>query len=121
VGWRNAEASERYGMLRRMLWIRTGEIASSLEVMRRILEDLPDTPLMVKRGRAGRGEGFGRCESAEGELCCHVALEKGQVVLASFSLPHELNRSASRVLEGHRLDEADILSLAWGTGLWPKA
>jgi hypothetical protein len=31
----------------------------------------------------------------------------------SFSLPHELNRSAARIMEGGRLDQADLLSILW--------
>ncbi len=113
VEWESAAAPEGAGILRRMLAIRAGEVASSLQVMRRIVAELPDTPLLVKRGRGGRGEGFGRCEGPDGEVCCHVALEKGRVSFITFSLPHELNRSAARVMEGCRLDEADILSLLW--------
>jgi Ni,Fe-hydrogenase III large subunit len=113
VEWEGAPAPEGAGILRRMLAIRAGEVASSLQVARRILAEVPDTPLLVKRGRGGRGEGFGRCEGPEGEVCCHVALEKGRVCFVSFSLPHELNRSAAHVVEGCRLDEADILSILW--------
>ncbi len=113
VEWESAAAPEGAGILRRMLAIRAGEVASSLQVVRRILAEVPDPPLLVKRGRGGRGEGFGRCEGPDGEVCCHVALEKGRVSFISFSLPHELNRSAARIMEGCRLDEADILSLLW--------
>jgi len=113
VAWEGTDAPEGAGMFRRLLALKAGEVASSLEVARRILEDLPDDPLLVKRGRGGRGEGFGRCEGPEGETCCHVALEKGQISYVAFSLPRELNRSAARVLEGRLLDEADILSLLW--------
>ncbi len=113
VAWEGAEAPKDAGMFRRMLALKAGEVASSLGTVQRILEDLPDGPLQVKRGRGGRGEGFGRCEGPEGETCCHLALEKGQISYVAFSLPRELNRTAARVLEGCRLDEADILSLMW--------
>jgi len=113
VEWENVAAPEGAGIFRRMLAVRAGEVTSSLEVVRRFLADLPDTPLLVKRGRGGRGEGFGRCEGPEGAVCCHVALEKGRISFISFSLPQELNRSAARIMEGCRLDEADILSMLW--------
>jgi Ni,Fe-hydrogenase III large subunit len=113
VDWESAAAPEGAGMMRRMLAVKAGEVASSLRVMRRLLAEVPDPPLLVKRGRGGRGEGFGRCEGPGGEVCCHVALEKGRVSYICFSQPHELNRSAARILEGCRLDEADILSMLW--------
>lgn len=115
LGWKGARPPGRGGMLRRMVRIRVEEIRSSLETARRILESPPDGPLLVKRGRGGRGEGFGRCEGPEGEVCCHVILAKGQVAYLAFSFPGELNRSASRCLVGAWLDEADILSLLWET------
>ena len=113
VAWEGAAAPEGAGMLRRMLAVKAGEVSSSLDVMRRILGDFPDGPLLVKRGRGGRGEGFGRCEGPEGEACCHLALEKGRISYVAFSLPQELNRTAARILAGCRLDEVDILSLLW--------
>jgi len=113
VEWKIAAAPPDSGMLRRLLDVRAGEISSSLEVVLRILRDPLQPPLLVKRGRGGRGEGFGRCESPEGEVCCHVVLEKGRISFVAFSLPHELNRSAASVLEGCRLDALPVLSLAW--------
>lgn len=113
VGWESASPPEGAGILRRMLAIRAGEVASSLDIARRVLASPPDTPLLAKRGRRGRGEGFGRCEGPDGEVCCHLALVKGQVSFVAFSLPHELNRSAARVLEGCRLDEAGLVFLPW--------
>lgn len=113
LGWEAAAPPGGRGMLRRLLAVRCAEISSSLEVALRILRDPPTAPLLVKRGRGGRGEGFGRCEGPEGEVCCHAVLEKGRISFLSFSLPHELNRSAARVLEGCRLDALPLLSLAW--------
>jgi Ni,Fe-hydrogenase III large subunit len=113
AGWESDDAAADAGMLRRMLAIRATDVTSSLGLMERILGDPPDTPLLVKRGRGGRGEGFGRCEGPEGETCCHVALEKGRIDYMSFSLPRELNRSASRILAGCRLDEMEMLSMLW--------
>jgi Ni,Fe-hydrogenase III large subunit len=102
------------GILKRMVIIRTAEVRWSLEIARCILENLPEGSLLVKRGRGGRGEGFGRCEGLEGQVCCHVVLDKGRVSYLAFSLPRELNRSASRSLIGAWLDEVDIISLLWG-------
>ena len=102
-------------MLRRLLAIRAGEAASSLELAQRVLAEPLEAPLLTKRGRGGKGEGFGRCEGPDGEVCCHVLLDKGRVNCAAFSLPRELNRSAARVLAGCRLDEAAVLSLLWGS------
>jgi len=113
AGWESGPVPRDTGIVRRMLMVRAGEVASSLKVMQRILEDSPGAPLAVKRGRGGRGEGFGRCEGPEGETCCHVALVKGRISFVSFSLPHEINRSAARILEGCRLDEMEILSMFW--------
>jgi Ni,Fe-hydrogenase III large subunit len=121
VVWESAVVPSGAGMLRRMLALRTREVTSSLEVVQRILAEPPDAPLLVKRGRGGRGEGFGRCEGPQGEVCCHLALEKGQVSFIAFSLPHELNRSAARILAGRRLDEAGILSLLWEPRPSPRA
>lgn len=114
VGWEMAVAPPGGGMLGRLLRVKASETGSALRVSRRILEDLPPTALLAKRGRGGRGEGFGRCEGPEGEVCCHVILERGQVAFLSFSLPRELNRSAARRLAGSSMDEWDILSLLWG-------
>ncbi len=114
-GWESGGALESGGLLRRMLSIRAADVTSSLAVMQRILEFPPDAPLLVKRGRGGRGEGFGRCEGLEGETCCHVALEKGRISFVFFSLPGEVNRSAARILEGCRLDEVEAISLLWET------
>jgi len=113
AGWESGGIPEGAGMLRRMLTLRAGEVASSLDVMQRILEDPPGAPLAVKRGRGGRGEGFGRCEGPEGETCCHVALVKGRISFVFFSRPREVNRSAARILEGCRLDEMEALSMLW--------
>jgi Ni,Fe-hydrogenase III large subunit len=113
AAWESGGIPGATGIMRRMLAVRAAEISSSLEVMQRILGEPPDTPLLVKRGRGGRGEGFGRCEGPEGETCCHVALEKGRISFISFSRPRELNRSAARILEGCRLDEMEILSMLW--------
>jgi Ni,Fe-hydrogenase III large subunit len=116
AGWEDIAIPESSGYLCRMLALKAGEVGSSLRVMRRILGDLPEPPLLIKRGRGGRGEGFGRCEGPEGEICCHVATEKGRISYAAFSLPWELNRSAARCLAGIWLDEAEILSFLWRTG-----
>ncbi|MBN2026188.1 MAG: hypothetical protein JW854_05455 [Actinobacteria bacterium] len=113
AGWEGSPVPRDGNIMRRMLALRAGEVSSSLGVMQRILDDPPATPLVVKRGRGGRGEGFGRCEGPEGETCCHVALAKGRISFASFSLPREINRSAARILEGCRLDEVEILSMFW--------
>jgi Ni,Fe-hydrogenase III large subunit len=98
-----------------MVAVRACEISSSLVVARRILSDLPGGKLLVKRGRGGKGEGFGRCEGPEGEVCCHLSTGKGRVGGMALSLPHELNRSAARFLEGAWMDEVDVLSLVWAT------
>lgn len=111
--WRMEIPPERGGLLGRMLAIKAGEIASSLAMAGRILEDMPEGELRVERGRGGNGRGFGRCEGPGGELCCHLALEKGRVAYMAMSLPGELNRSASAFLEGSWLDEMEVLSLLW--------
>lgn len=113
AGWTGAVKPEARGTLKRMVETRVLEASSSIDVARRLLENLPPGNLAVKRGRGGRGEGFGRCEGPEGEVCCHLTLERGRVSAIAMSLPLELNRSSSRVLEGAWLDEADILSLLW--------
>jgi len=113
AGWDSGGTPESGGLLHRVLVIRAADATSSLAIMQRILACPPDAPLMVKRGRGGRGEGFGRCEGPEGETCCHVAMEKGRVTFVSFSRPCEVNRSAARVLEGCRLDEIEALSMLW--------
>ena len=115
VGWESVAVPDGAGALHRMLALRVGEVGSSLGVMRRILSDPPEPPLLVKRGRGGRGEGFGRCEGPEGEVCCHVATERGRISCVAFSLPAELNRSAARCLTGVWLDEVEILSFLWET------
>ncbi len=115
AGWESPAPPEGTGMLRRLLAIRAGEAASSLELAQRVLAEPLEAPLLTKRGRGGKGEGFGRCEGPDGEVCCHVLLDKGRVNCAAFSLPRELNRSAARVLAGCRLDEAAVLSLLWGS------
>jgi Ni,Fe-hydrogenase III large subunit len=115
VGWEDIAVPEDAGFLHRMLALRAGEVGSSLRVMRRILGDLPGPPLRVKRGRGGRGEGFGRCEGTEGEVCCHVATEKGRISYVAFALPGELNRSAAACLEGIWLDEAEVIFFFWRT------
>ena len=104
VGSEDVAIPEGAGCLHRMLALRAGEVGSSLRFMRRILGDLPEPPLLVKRGHGGRGEGFGRCEGPAGEVCCHVATEKGRFSYVSFSLPRELNRSAAHCLAGAWLD-----------------
>jgi Ni,Fe-hydrogenase III large subunit len=116
AGWEEAVPPAGTGIFRRMLALRAGEVASSLGFMVRVLSDLPEPPLLVRRGRGSRSEGFGRCEGPDGEVCCHAALEKGKVRCAAFSLPRELNRSAARILEGCRLDELDLISLLWRGG-----
>jgi Ni,Fe-hydrogenase III large subunit len=116
AGLEVADAGDKVGILHRILAIKVKEVGSSLDMVGCILDDLPDTPLLVKRGRGGKGEGFGRCEGPEGEVCCHVALDKGRISYAVFSLPQELNRSAALAIEGCRLDEVELLSLVWNTG-----
>jgi Ni,Fe-hydrogenase III large subunit len=113
VGWGGVKLPKGGGMFRRVVGVRAFEIGASLHIAGRILENIPEGPLQVKRGRGGRGEGFGRCEGPEGEVCCHVIMEKGQVSSLAFSLPGELNRSAARCLEGAWLDEVELLSLLW--------
>jgi Ni,Fe-hydrogenase III large subunit len=113
VGWETEKPLEKDGLLRRIVGVRVYEISSSLVVARRILSDLPGGKLLVKRGRGGKGEGFGRCEGPEGEVGCHLSTGKGRVAGMTLSLPHELNRSAARLLEGAWLDEVDVLSLLW--------
>jgi Ni,Fe-hydrogenase III large subunit len=117
--WESAEVTDGGGALRRMLAIRAGEVGSSLQFMRRVLDDPPELPLLAKRGRGGRGEGFGRCEGPEGEVCCHVETEKGRISRVAFSLPAELNRSAARCLTGARLDEVEIPSFMWESAKGP--
>jgi Ni,Fe-hydrogenase III large subunit len=96
-----------------MIGVRACEISSSLVVARRILLDLPGGKLLVKRGRGGKGRGFGRCEGPEGEVGCHLSTGKGRVAGMTMSLPRELNRSAAHFLEGAWMDEVDVLSLLW--------
>ncbi len=116
LGWSGAppaSTGRKGGLLRRMLETRFQEASLSLRTAALILGDLPPGPLRARRGRGGRGEGFGRCEGPDGEVCCHVVLEKGRVERLAFSLPRELNRSAARCLEGAWLDEVPVLSLIW--------
>ena len=101
------------GVFQKLAAVKAREVSESLRVARRVLECPPARPLMARRGRGGRGEGFGRCEGPEGELCCHLAVEKGTVTFLALSLPGEINRSGALVLEGRPLDEADLLFLPW--------
>jgi len=113
VGWEAVKPLKGDGLLRQMIEVRAYEIGSSLAVARSILSDLPGGKLVVKRGRGGKGVGFGRCEGPEGEVCCHLSTGKGRVAGMTLCLPHELNRSAARSLEGAWMDEVDVLSLLW--------
>lgn len=115
LGYRTAGTGKKGGMLGRMLHLRVGEARFSLQAAADILGNLPEGPLLAKRGRGGRGEGFGRCEGPDGEVCCHVVLERGLVSWLAFSLPRELNRSAARCLEGAWMDEEPVLSSLWGS------
>jgi Ni,Fe-hydrogenase III large subunit len=120
VGWEAAKPLKGDGLLRQMIEVRAYEVSSSLVVARRILSDLPRGKLLVKRGRGGKGEGFGRCEGPEGEVGCHLSTGKGRVAGMTLSLPHELNRSAAHLLEGAWLDEVDVLSLLWEAPAGPR-
>lgn len=113
VGWKAVEPPCGKGLLRRMLEVRVAETRASLALAGRVLKYLPPGKLLVKRGRGGRGEGFGRCEGPEGEICCHLVTGRGRVAGMSLSLPRELNRSAARCLGGAWVDEVEVLSLLW--------
>lgn len=93
--------------------VKVREVGESLGVACRVLAWPPEPPLEARRGRGGRGEGFGRCEGPEGEVCCHLALEKGRVRWAAFSFPTEINRWGARLLVGLLLDEAELFYLPW--------
>jgi Ni,Fe-hydrogenase III large subunit len=120
VGWKTEGPPEKEGLLRRMIGVRAYEIGSALAVARRILTDLPGGKLLVKRGRGGKGLGFGRCEGPDGEVSCHLSTGKGRVAGMTLSVPHELNRSAARSLEGAWLDEVEVLSLLWEAPAGPR-
>jgi len=113
VGWKAGEPPRGKGLLRRMVEVRVSEVSASLALAGRVLKYIPPGKLLVKRGKGGRGEGFGRCEGPDGEICCHLVTGRGRVAGMSLSLPRELNRSAARFLEGAWVDEVEVLSLLW--------
>lgn len=113
MGWSSLGSNTKRGTFGRVLEIKAREISSSMEMMLELLADLPGGPVLRHRGRGGKGEGFGRAEGPEGEVCCHLRLEKGLLKYIVFSLPTELNRSAARCLSGAWLDEMEIASLLW--------
>ncbi len=112
LGWEMVTGGDG-GFFHDLIAVKAREVAESLRLARRILECPPERPLEVRRGRGGKGEGFGRCEGPEGEVCCHLVLEKGSLTYLAFSFPGEINRSGARILEGHLLDEAELLFLPW--------
>ncbi len=108
-GWSPRAAAGRKGTLRRMVEVMAGEVADSLAILEALLREPPEGPREAPLGRRGSGRGFGRCEGPGGETCCHLALDRGRIEHAAFSLPVELNRSAAFCLEGAWLDEAEEL------------
>ena len=104
-----------------LLSVKAREVKESLSLIRRVLESPLNRPLEARRGRGGRNEGFGRCEGPEGEVCCHLALEKGAITYLAFSHPAELNKAGVHVLRGCRLDEAEPLFLLWKSLAPPPA
>ncbi|NPV59170.1 MAG: hypothetical protein HPY75_05850 [Actinobacteria bacterium] len=120
LGWEIAVRGEG-SLFADLLSVKAREVTESLRVIRQVLECPPGRPLEARRGRGGRNEGFGRCEGPEGEVCCHLALEKGVITYLAFSHPAELNRAGASVLRGCRLDEAEPLFLPWKTMAPPAA
>lgn len=120
LGWEMAVRGEG-SLFADLLSVKAREVTESLCLICRVLESPLGRPLEARRGRGGRNEGFGRCEGPEGEVCCHLALEKGAITYLAFSLPAELNRAGASVLRGCRLDEAEPLFLLWKTMAPPPA
>jgi len=113
LGWSPTRARRRKGIFGKVLEIRVLEVTSSLEMLMRLLAQLPGGPLLKKRGGRAKAEGFGRVEGPQGEICCHISLEKGLVRTAVFSFPADFNRSIAGVFSGAWLDEVEPGSFLW--------